>query len=137
MLLTSTCKITITINKKLMKKLLLLLLVCVSINTHAQQCQHFDQDIIRFYCNDSLHIESTSYNDNITIMTWLEDQTNDGIKFTLHANSYVMYIPELNTIYRVSTIETKYHVAQHFLYLLDLVRANKARQPYFLTQKKP
>lgn len=106
-----------------------LIIIGVS-TTHAQSLSNYkqyvlEQDIVDLYYNDSLVIESTRYSKDIMVVTNCEDRTLDGIYFTLHKNTYILYNIYDNTIYRVYSKMESITVADHFLLLLNTIRNNR------------
>lgn len=104
-----------------MKKLLVLLLLTV-ISTVM-----YSQSMTYLYFNDSLAIESITSSDNsletVKNSTPNLDRTEDGIYFFLDKTEYIVYIPEVCTVFKVRS-RNKY-VGDHLIYLIDELRKHK------------
>lgn len=104
-----------------MKKLYSLLLIIVAMIGTA------NAQLNDIYLNDTLHVESVMMS-NMSIqkiygINTFQGRTKDGIYYTLASNWYVMYVPVIETAFRVYCSRgTYYSVGWHFCYLLDRIR---------------
>lgn len=114
-----------------MKQILLFALMISATNACGQSFDFEKQSTFKFYCNDTLTVESVIMY-NMTkesvfrrSMSFI-DKTSDGIYFVIQYNWYILYIPEQCIYFKVECHQgTHYSVGNHFIYLLTEIRKNR------------
>ncbi len=113
-----------------MKKFtLLLLFLTIAIVGRAQK---ITEDPFFIICmNDTLTIHTTITRSNTVenikyiFGKYRADKTKDDIYFYISPTSYILYVPELYTVFNVQCTTCSYSVSEHFIWLLTQIREKK------------
>ncbi len=114
--------------------LILILILSMRELSKAQSFSDYQEYVsaegLYIYCQDSIHVDSTTYDKSVIICFKYEDMTTDSIFFNLTPYNASLYDPRLHTIYRLSSLYQK-TVMEHFLCMLNYTR----KQRILFTQK--